>query len=163
MTSFFHWVSKLAYFVKYNIGYQPSKFQCSRLSGLNFTEGSEVENIHLCYETEKPSTYRVKASFYSVRNSKWNEDFKHSIPITSQLHQNFFSTHRIVTRHEIIATYLEIAFTTLCLLFLWSFCKFSSFMYDCLAKGILLILKATSNELCIHLITRANWFDWKTV
>ena len=35
-----HCVSKLAYFVEYDIGYQPSKFQCSRMSGSNFMEQS---------------------------------------------------------------------------------------------------------------------------
>ena len=32
----YHRVSKLAYFVEHDIGYQPSKFQCSRKSGSNF-------------------------------------------------------------------------------------------------------------------------------
>ena len=35
----YHCVSKLAYFVEHDIGYQPSKFQCSRMSGSNFMEG----------------------------------------------------------------------------------------------------------------------------
>ena len=35
----YHWVSKLAYFVEDDIGYQPSKFQCSKVSGSSFTEG----------------------------------------------------------------------------------------------------------------------------
>ena len=34
-----HCVSKLAYFIEHDIGYQPSKFQCSRMSGSNFMEG----------------------------------------------------------------------------------------------------------------------------
>ena len=32
-------VSKLAYFVEHDIGYQSSKFQCSRMYGSNFMEG----------------------------------------------------------------------------------------------------------------------------
>ena len=39
MTSFPIIVSKLAYFVEHNIGYQPSKFQCSTMSGSNFMDG----------------------------------------------------------------------------------------------------------------------------
>ena len=35
----YHCVSKLAYFVEHDIGYRPSKFQCSRMSGSNFMEG----------------------------------------------------------------------------------------------------------------------------
>ena len=35
----YHCVSKLAYFVEHDISYQPSKFQCSRMSGSNFMEG----------------------------------------------------------------------------------------------------------------------------
>ena len=35
----YHFVSKLAYFVEHDIGYQSSKFQCSSMSGSNFMEG----------------------------------------------------------------------------------------------------------------------------
>ena len=35
----YHCVSKLAYFVERGKGYQPLKFECSRLSGSNFMEG----------------------------------------------------------------------------------------------------------------------------
>ena len=35
----YHCVSKLAYFVEHDIDYQPSKFQCFRMSGSNFMEG----------------------------------------------------------------------------------------------------------------------------
>ena len=38
---FYYCVSKLAYFVEHDMGYQPSKFQCSRTSGSNFMEGVE--------------------------------------------------------------------------------------------------------------------------
>ena len=34
----FHWVPKLKYFAEHNMGYQPSKFQCFRLSLSNWTE-----------------------------------------------------------------------------------------------------------------------------
>ena len=55
------YVSKLAYFVKHDIGYQPSKFQCSRMSGSNFMEGDGTPQ---CYnEIKKPSAYRVKTIF----------------------------------------------------------------------------------------------------
>ena len=37
----YHCVSKLVYFVEHDIVYQPSKFQCSRMSGSNFMEGVE--------------------------------------------------------------------------------------------------------------------------
>ena len=33
------YVSKLRYSVDHGIGYQPSKFQCSRMSGSNFMDG----------------------------------------------------------------------------------------------------------------------------
>ena len=39
----YHWVSKIAYFVEHDIGYQPSKFQCSRMSESNFTEEARVQ------------------------------------------------------------------------------------------------------------------------
>ena len=42
-----HCVSKLAYFVEHDIGYQPSKFRCSRVSGSNFMEG--VKPLPQCY------------------------------------------------------------------------------------------------------------------
>ena len=35
----YHRVSRLAYFVEHDIGYQPSKFQCCRMPGSNFMEG----------------------------------------------------------------------------------------------------------------------------
>ena len=34
----YHCVFKLAYFLEHNIGYQPSKFQCSRMSGSNYMD-----------------------------------------------------------------------------------------------------------------------------
>ena len=37
--NFYHWVSKLEYFVQNDIGYQPSMFQFSRMFGSNFMEG----------------------------------------------------------------------------------------------------------------------------
>ena len=40
MTSFFITeFPSLAYFVEHDIGYQPSRFLCSRMSGSNFMEG----------------------------------------------------------------------------------------------------------------------------
>ena len=61
---FYHSVSELAYFVEPDISYQPSKFQCSRMSGSNFMEGG-VETSPQCYnEIRKPSAYRVKENFY---------------------------------------------------------------------------------------------------
>ena len=44
----YDYVSKLAYFVEHGIGYQPSRFQCSRMSGSNFMEGG-VEKTPQCY------------------------------------------------------------------------------------------------------------------
>ena len=35
----YHCVSKLVYFVERGIGYQSSKFRCSRMSGSNVMEG----------------------------------------------------------------------------------------------------------------------------
>ena len=69
----YHWISRLAYlslwrhflslnfqisiFVEHDIGYQPFKFQCSRMSGSNFMEGPPLQ----CYnEIKMPSAYRVK-------------------------------------------------------------------------------------------------------
>ena len=37
----YHSVSKVVYFVEHDIGYQPSMFQCSTMSGSNFMEGVE--------------------------------------------------------------------------------------------------------------------------
>ena len=69
MTSFYHCVSKLAYFVEYGIGYQPSKFECSRMSGSNFMEG--VEKTPQCYnEIKKPNAYRVKHILVQHNNSE---------------------------------------------------------------------------------------------
>ena len=52
---------KLAYFVEHDIGYQPSKFQCSGMSGSNFMEGSgnlppccnEIKNLSACRVKER--------------------------------------------------------------------------------------------------------------
>ena len=43
---FYHWLSKLTYFVEHDIGYQSSKFQCSRMSRSNFMDGG-TENTTL--------------------------------------------------------------------------------------------------------------------
>ena len=57
----YHCVSKLAHFVEHDIGYQPSKFQCSRMSGSNFMEGGGKDPQ--CYnEIRKPIAYGVKAN-----------------------------------------------------------------------------------------------------
>ena len=50
---------KLAYFVEHDIGYQLSKFQCSRMSGSNFMEGGG-NPPPCCNEIKKPSACRVK-------------------------------------------------------------------------------------------------------
>ena len=56
-----HCVFKLAYFIEHDIGYQPSKFQCSRMSGSNFMDGGVENPSPQCYnEIKKPSAYRVK-------------------------------------------------------------------------------------------------------
>ena len=46
---YYHCVSKLAYFVEHDIGYQPSRFQCSRMPGSNFMErgGSPSDTTRL--------------------------------------------------------------------------------------------------------------------
>ena len=41
----YHCVSKLAYFVENDIGYQPSKFQCFRMSGSNFMDGGVIPPV----------------------------------------------------------------------------------------------------------------------
>ena len=51
-------VSKLAYFVEHDKGYQPSKFQCSRMSGSDFMEGVEPP-APVLQRDKKPSAYRV--------------------------------------------------------------------------------------------------------
>ena len=53
-----HCVYKLAYFIEHDISYQPSIFQCSRMSVSNFMDGGGNPQ---CYdEIKKPSAYRVK-------------------------------------------------------------------------------------------------------
>ena len=48
------------YFVEHGIGYQPSKFQCSRMSGSNFMERGGKDPPPKCYnEIKEPSAYRV--------------------------------------------------------------------------------------------------------
>ena len=54
----YHSVSKVAYFVEHHIGYQPSMFQCSTMSGSNFMEGSGTPPV--LQRDKKPSAYRVK-------------------------------------------------------------------------------------------------------
>ena len=44
---------RLAYFVEHDIGYQPSKFQCSRMSGANFMEGVEKTPPPLMLQRDK--------------------------------------------------------------------------------------------------------------
>ena len=56
----YHYVSKLAYLVEHDIGYQPSKFQCSVMSGSNFMEGGGNPPPKCYNEIRKPSVYRVK-------------------------------------------------------------------------------------------------------
>ena len=41
----YHCVSKLAYIVEHDIGFEPSKFQCSRMSGSNFMEGGGASAV----------------------------------------------------------------------------------------------------------------------
>ena len=48
-------VSKLAYFLENNTSYQPSKFQCSRLSGSNFTEEGWKHLSPVLQRDKKPS------------------------------------------------------------------------------------------------------------
>ena len=70
MTSFF---IKLAYFVETDIGYQPSKFQCSKMSGSNFMEGGWKKTRPQYYnEIRKPSACRVKVA---VRTEILPRDF----------------------------------------------------------------------------------------
>ena len=63
----YHCVSKLAYFVAHDIGYQPFKFQCSRMSRSNFMEGVGTPQ---CYnEIKKLSAKRVKQRDYPKAKS----------------------------------------------------------------------------------------------
>ena len=57
---FYHLVCKLAYFVEHNIGFQPSKCQCFRLSLPNLTEWGGKHPSLVLQQDEKPSGYRVK-------------------------------------------------------------------------------------------------------
>ena len=41
----YHSVSKIAYFIEHDIGYQPFKFQYSRMSGSNFMEGGGIPPV----------------------------------------------------------------------------------------------------------------------
>ena len=48
-------------FVEHNISYQPCKFQLSRMSGSNFTEGGGGgKHRQCCTGRKKPSAFRVK-------------------------------------------------------------------------------------------------------
>ena len=58
----YHCVSKLAHFVDHGTGYQPSKFQCCRMSGYQIL-WKGVEKTPQCYNgIKKPSAYGVKES-----------------------------------------------------------------------------------------------------
>ena len=60
----YHCASKLTYFVEHDIGYHPSKFQCSRMSGLKFNgRGMETSPPKCFNEIKKPSANRVKGYF----------------------------------------------------------------------------------------------------
>ena len=60
----YHCVSKLAYFVDHGIGYQPFKFQCSRMSESNFIDGG-WKRPPVLQRDKMPSAYRVK---YTLRS-----------------------------------------------------------------------------------------------
>ena len=63
-------VSKFSYFVEYDIGYQFSKFQCSRLSRKNFTEGKWTPlPPPVLHKLKKPCAFRVKDWDWVVGNS----------------------------------------------------------------------------------------------
>ena len=49
-------------FEEHNIGYQPSKFQCFRLSLSNLTEWSGKHPSPVLQQDKNPSAYRVKTS-----------------------------------------------------------------------------------------------------
>ena len=55
-----HSVSKVVYFVEHDIGYLPSMFQCSTMSGSNFMEGGGTPPPQVLQRDKKPSAYRVK-------------------------------------------------------------------------------------------------------
>ena len=59
----YHRVSKLTYFVEHDIGYQPSKFQCSRMYGSNFMKGRETPPPKCYDEIKRPSAYRVNKNY----------------------------------------------------------------------------------------------------
>ena len=61
----YHCVSKLAYIVEHNMDYQPSKFQCPRMSGSNFMDGGGQDPPQCYNEIKKPSAYSVKVSSQS--------------------------------------------------------------------------------------------------
>ena len=50
----YYCVSKLAYFVEHNMGYQPSKFQCSRMSGSNSMDGGGKDHPVLQRDKKSP-------------------------------------------------------------------------------------------------------------
>ena len=58
----FDCVSKLAYFVEHDIGYQPTNFQCSGMSRSNFMEGGNPSS-HCYKEIKKSSAITVKRGY----------------------------------------------------------------------------------------------------
>ena len=66
MTSFI--IVKLSYFVEHNISYQPCKFQLSRMSGSNFTEGGgKHPSPQCCTGRKQPSAFRVNKDWHSMK------------------------------------------------------------------------------------------------
>ena len=67
MTSFLSLCFQISIFVEHDKGYQPSKFQCSRMSGLNFMEGGGGwKPPSQCYKKiKKASAYRVKIKIFN--------------------------------------------------------------------------------------------------
>ena len=57
MMSFLIIVFQISIFVEHQIGYQPSKFQCSRMSGSNFMDRRCGPPV--LHKINKPSVYRV--------------------------------------------------------------------------------------------------------
>ena len=59
MTSFL--ITEFPNFIEHDIGYQPSKFQCSRMSGSNLMEGGGTPVLQ---RDKKPSAYMVNIYFF---------------------------------------------------------------------------------------------------
>ena len=76
MTSFLSLSFEITTFCRNDIGYQPSKFQCSRMSGSNFMEGDGEKPPQCLKEIKSPVLIGLKEKYShatSARSGKLSE------------------------------------------------------------------------------------------